>query len=62
MIPFANIGPVPFFLRFVEIGIEVNDIGLEEAFPQFTGLEFFRSVATLEFEILLLANVSSDLR
>lgn len=60
-IPLGDVGPITFLLSLVEVGIEVDHVLLEEAFAEGAGLELLRGVAALEFEILLLADVSPDL-
>ncbi len=61
MVPFGEISPISFFLSFIEMSVEVNDISLDKIFPQLARLHFLSSVAPLELPILLFSDVSSDL-
>lgn len=61
VIPFSDIGPVSFLLGFIEISIEVDHVLSQEALAKVACLELFRSIASLELEVLLLAYVPADL-
>jgi hypothetical protein len=43
------------------MGVEIDDVSLQELFSQFAGLKFLGGVTPLEFEVFLLSDVSSDL-
>lgn len=59
-IPFADVRPVPFFLGFVEIGVEIDDKLFDKALPEKTGLEFRPFPSSLEFEVLFFLDISSN--
>ena len=60
-IPFGEIGPVSFWLGFVELSIEVDDELSEKLLAKLTGLQLFMSVASFELKVFLLADVPAYL-
>ena len=59
--PFGEVGPISFFLCFIEVGVEVDDELLKELFAQIAGLQFFGCVSSFEFPILFLSDISPNL-
>ncbi len=60
-IPFGEVSPVAFFLRLVEMRVEIDNVLVQETFAKLAGLEFLLIVTTLELPVLLLADIPSDL-
>jgi hypothetical protein len=61
-VPLGEVGPIALLLGSVEVSVEVDDVSLQKLLSEFAGLKFLGSVTPLEFEVLLLSDVSSDLR
>ena len=60
-LPFGDVGPIAFLLSFIKMRIIIDDVFFEEGFPQFAGFLLLRGVASLELEIIVLVEISSDL-
>ena len=57
-VPFGEVGPVPLFLGFVEVGVEIDDELLQEIFAELAGFHLLSGVSSLELPVFLLAEIS----
>lgn len=60
-VPFGDIGPIPFLLGFIEVGIKVDDKSTDKAESEIAGFELVFGEASTEVLIFPFADVSADL-